>query len=64
MLSQDSHKENFNSKKVFNISDIKFWGIYHGSNDSKTQIVLSQELFWEDNTDFLPDPMLFFFLCS
>lgn len=64
MLSQSSHKENFNAQKVSNISDIKFWGIYHGSNDCNTQLVFSQELFWENNIDFLPGLMLFFFLCT
>lgn len=64
MLNQSSHKENFNTKQVFNISDMKFGGIYHGSNDSNAQLVLSQELFWKNNIDFLPGLMLFFFLCS
>lgn len=62
--AKGSHTENFNANKVLNISDIKFWDIYHGTNDSNTQLVLSQELFWENNIDFLPSLMLFFFLCS
>lgn len=61
MLNQSSHKENFNAKKVFSISDLKFWGIYHESNDFNAQLVLLQEIFCKNNINSLPGLTLFFF---